>query len=92
MISLLDITVNLIVLPFLQVRDLIHENINQYIGMCIESPNVCIVSIFCTRGSLQVNEISLLVGCDIHVRFLRAISLWCLHVIGTKPSKNYQGI
>ena len=42
---------------FLQVRDLMHENINQYIGMCVESPNVCIVSMFCSRGSLQVTDI-----------------------------------
>ena len=64
-LSHFGIMVNLIVWPFLQVRDLIHENINQYIGMCIESPNVCIVSIFCTRGSLQVNAISILASCDI---------------------------
>ena len=65
MLAQFGIMVNLIVWPFLQVRDLIHENINQYIGMCIESPNVCIVSIFCTRGSLQVNTISILASCDI---------------------------
>ncbi|KAL9987194.1 hypothetical protein ACROYT_G001458 [Oculina patagonica] len=53
-----------------QVRDLIHENINQYIGLCTESPNVCIVSIFCSRGSLQ----DLLANDDIKIDWLFRMS------------------
>jgi len=53
-----------------QVRDLIHENVNQYIGMSIESPNVCIVSMFCTRGSLQ----DLLANDDIKIDWLFRMS------------------
>ncbi|KAK3709909.1 hypothetical protein QZH41_020028, partial [Actinostola sp. cb2023] len=35
------------------VRDLRHANLNQYLGVCVESPNICIISLFCNRGSLQ---------------------------------------
>ena len=31
-----------------------HENINRFIGACIEPPRVCVVSQFCSRRSLKV--------------------------------------
>ncbi|XP_071034810.1 guanylate cyclase 32E-like [Parasteatoda tepidariorum] len=34
-------------------RDLHHENLNSFIGACIEPPNVCIVTEYCSRGSLK---------------------------------------
>ena len=39
----------------LQVRDLSHQNLNPFVGVCITSPNICIVSQFCHRGSLEVS-------------------------------------
>ncbi|CAH0390267.1 unnamed protein product [Bemisia tabaci] len=40
-------------------RDLRHDNLNAFIGACTEPPNICIVTVYCTRGSLKdilVNE------------------------------------
>ncbi|CAH3159682.1 unnamed protein product [Porites lobata] len=36
-----------------QVRDLSHENLNPFIGACIESPNILLVWSYCKKGSLQ---------------------------------------
>ncbi|XP_077977104.1 atrial natriuretic peptide receptor 1-like [Glandiceps talaboti] len=35
------------------VRGVRHENLNSFIGACIEAPNICIVSQYCPKGSLQ---------------------------------------
>lgn len=35
-------------------RDLQHDNVNGFVGACIEPPNVCALSEYCTRGSLKV--------------------------------------
>ncbi|XP_077283133.1 guanylate cyclase 32E [Arctopsyche grandis] len=34
-------------------RDLRHDNLNGFIGACIDPPNICIVSEYCNRGSLK---------------------------------------
>ncbi|XP_065155989.1 guanylate cyclase 32E isoform X2 [Atheta coriaria] len=34
-------------------RDLRHDNLNAFIGACTEPPNICIVTEYCTRGSLK---------------------------------------
>ena len=39
---------------FVKVRDLSHENLNPFIGACIESPNILLVWSYCKKGSLQV--------------------------------------
>ncbi|XP_048584263.1 atrial natriuretic peptide receptor 1 isoform X2 [Nematostella vectensis] len=36
-----------------QVRDIQHTNLLHYIGVCTTPPNICIVSQYCHRGSLQ---------------------------------------
>ncbi|XP_022793921.1 atrial natriuretic peptide receptor 1-like isoform X2 [Stylophora pistillata] len=42
-----------ILIEMKQVRDIVHTNINPYIGVCITSPNVSIISHYCYRGSLE---------------------------------------
>ena len=37
-----------------KVRDISHENLNPFIGACIESPNILMVWSYCKKGSLQV--------------------------------------
>ena len=40
----------------LQVRNLNHENINPFVGACVEAPNTCILMLYAQKGSLQVWE------------------------------------
>lgn len=40
-----------------QLRDLRHDNICAFIGACTDPPNICIISEYCTRGSLKVRFI-----------------------------------
>ncbi|XP_064595045.1 guanylate cyclase 32E-like [Liolophura sinensis] len=35
------------------IRDIRHDNVNAFIGACIESPNIFIVTEYCSKGSLQ---------------------------------------
>ncbi|XP_044753135.1 guanylate cyclase 32E-like [Coccinella septempunctata] len=34
-------------------KDLQHDNLNSFIGACTEPPNICIITEYCTRGSLK---------------------------------------
>lgn len=36
-------------------RELRHDNVNPFIGSCIDAPYILIVSAYCSKGSLQVN-------------------------------------
>ncbi|XP_031556269.1 atrial natriuretic peptide receptor 2-like isoform X2 [Actinia tenebrosa] len=42
-----------VLLELKQMRDIRHDNLNQFIGACAEPPIVCIVMQYCSRGSLQ---------------------------------------
>mgnify|MGYP001546673859 CR=1 FL=1 len=34
-------------------RELRHENVNPFVGACIDSPNICVLTQYCPKGSLQ---------------------------------------
>jgi hypothetical protein len=34
-------------------KDLRHDNLNTFIGACVEVPNICIITDYCSRGSLK---------------------------------------
>lgn len=36
-----------------QIRDIRHDNLTQFIGACVDSPNICILFQYCPKGSLQ---------------------------------------
>lgn len=40
---------------FVQMRDLRHENLNQFIGVSLDAPRIIILTEYCSRGSLQVS-------------------------------------
>ncbi|XP_031564714.1 atrial natriuretic peptide receptor 1-like [Actinia tenebrosa] len=48
----LNLTRNMLI-EMKQVRDIVHVNLIQYIGVCLEPSNIFIVSQYCHRGSLQ---------------------------------------
>ena len=39
-------------------KELNHDNINRFIGVCVESPHLYIVTQYCARGSLKVGLIT----------------------------------
>lgn len=38
-------------------KELVHDNVNRFIGACIEPPTICIATQYCSRGSLKVMEV-----------------------------------
>jgi len=37
-----------------QLKDIVHENLNVFVGACVDPPNICLVWHYCPKGSLQV--------------------------------------
>lgn len=35
-------------------RNTRHENLIPFVGACVDAPNICIVELYCPKGSLQV--------------------------------------
>lgn len=40
-------------LSFLQMLNLKHDNVNEFVGVCCEAPNVCVLMEYASKGSLQ---------------------------------------
>jgi len=40
----------------LQIREVHHPNLTRFFGACVEASNICILTEYCSRGSLQVIE------------------------------------
>lgn len=38
-------------------KEMKHENLVQFFGVCIEPPNVCLVMQYCRKGSLKVKVV-----------------------------------
>ncbi|GFT69472.1 guanylate cyclase 32E [Nephila pilipes] len=55
----------------LQIREMRHENINPFIGAGVDPPNICILTLYCARGSLQ----DVLKNTDIHLDMMFIASL-----------------
>jgi len=52
---------------FEQLKDIVHENLNVFVGACVDPPNICLVWHYCPKGSLQVTAI------DIYCHFFSSI-------------------
>ena len=37
-----------------QLKDIVHDNLNVFVGACVDPPNICLVWHYCPKGSLQV--------------------------------------
>jgi len=40
-----------------QLKDMVHENLNVFVGACIDPPNICLVWHYCPKGSLQASHL-----------------------------------
>ncbi len=66
-----------------QMRGLTYENINTFVGICTEVPNVCILMAHESRGSLQdiINSVDVTLDWDFKVSLVRDLvhGIWYLH-------------
>ena len=44
---------------FFKMKDLSHDNLNTFMGACVDPQNICVVWHYCNKGSLQVSDILL---------------------------------
>lgn len=80
-------TVNLIdrnvLVEIQQLRDIFHENINSFIGICVEPGKVCILMTHEARGSLRdiISNSSIILTGDFKISFMLDIArgMWYLH-------------
>jgi len=38
-----------------QMKDIVHENLNVFVGACVDPPNLCLLWHYCSKGSLNVS-------------------------------------
>ena len=36
-------------------KDIVHENLNVFVGACVDPPNICLLWHYCPKGSLPVS-------------------------------------
>ncbi len=51
--SSVDVRDRDILLELKHVRELSHENVNQFVGACVDAPNICVLMLYASKGSLQ---------------------------------------
>jgi serine/threonine protein kinase len=79
-------------------RDIHHDNINAFIGACVDPGNVCILTEYCSRGSLKDildNEsvkldnmfIASLIGDVVRVNYYLGLSTYKLSTRPLRPGK-----
>jgi len=42
-----------VLLELKQIRDVHHPNLTRFFGACVDAPNICIITEYCSRGSLE---------------------------------------
>ncbi len=64
-------------------RMLAHDNINPFIGICTEAPNVCYLMLYASRGSLQdiIADENMSLSMDFKISFILDIAcgMWYIH-------------
>jgi len=66
-----------------QLKDIVYENLNVFVGACVDPPNICLVWHYCPKGSLQVTA-------HHHYylrRFNQSITLFVRHDITTQSQQ-----
>lgn len=64
----------------LQMRDVQNEHLTRFIGSCIDPPNMCIITEYCPRGSLQVHPSQLLSPLWNHLSTLQQLSFIPIYI------------
>ncbi len=82
-----DTTLNIdernILVDLKEIRELAHDNVNPFIGICTETPNVCFLMLYASRGSIQsiIADDNISLSRDFKVSFILDIAcgMWYLH-------------
>lgn len=38
-------------------RGMTHDNINLFLGACVDPPHICVLGQYCSKGTLQVRRV-----------------------------------
>ncbi len=65
------------------IRELAHDNVNPFVGICTDVPNVCYLMLYASRGSIEdiIADDSIHLSRDFQVSFILDIAcgMWYLH-------------
>jgi len=56
----------------LQLKDVVYENLNVFVGACVDPPNLCLLWHYCSKGSLNVSKPVNIIGLFTHILLLIA--------------------